>query len=78
MKKEDGFIVDDLMLICSFRYCLGRKTYVVRNCVDHLKKHWNKLNRIDKTLIQKEIKECDNLGFSCDIQDWNELLRLSV
>ena len=34
----------DMMVICAFRYCLGRRTYVVSECVAWLIRVWDKLD----------------------------------
>jgi hypothetical protein len=69
---------EDLILICAFRYALGRRTYVVGTVADIIKRNWNKLRDSDKKLICKEIldhkKVFGNLGDSCDERDWMSIV----
>jgi len=67
--------------IYAFRYCLGRKTYAVSDCVDYLIKYWDYFSDIDKQLIHKEIKNAifDNkIGNDIDKQEWTKILNLSL
>ena len=65
---------DNLILICAFRYALGRMTYVVRVVVDEIHKRWNTLSEGDKELIVKEIREHKarhgKIGHEMDERDW--------
>lgn len=46
-----------LILICAFRYALGRRTYVVESVVREIHNSWGDLPENDKDLIVKEILE---------------------
>ena len=48
---------DRLILICAFRYALGRMTYIPDVVSEEIINNWNSLSKHDKKLIQKEIKE---------------------
>jgi hypothetical protein len=52
-KKID---IPDFMVIGSFRYCLGRMTYVVRECANWLCQNWDDLNDNVKALIERELE----------------------
>lgn len=48
-------ITDTLILICAFRYVLGRRGYIVRVVADEIKKQWENLSESDRELIKREI-----------------------
>lgn len=71
------FLVDEWVLICTFRYSLGRMTYVVADCVELLLFYWPKLSSTTKDLIIKEIKyaqERNDLGMRMDAEQWEKIL----
>ena len=45
------------MIYQSFRYCLGRQTYVVSTFVDWAMENWTEIPEHDRFLIEKEIEE---------------------
>ena len=55
------------MIFYAFRYCLGRHTGAVNTCVDYLIRNWEYLNKKDRQLIVKEIRQ--------EIQSQNQLNR---
>lgn len=65
---------DSTILICAFRYALGRRTYVVGSIVREIHRVWNSLSERDRELIVGEIGEYrekfGNLGHACDERDW--------
>ena len=66
------------LIICAFRYCLGRKTYVVSWICEIIEKEWSKLSKNDKQLIIKEIiayKEIWNFT-EMDKFSWDKILKL--
>lgn len=78
-KPEWGF--QNLMVVAAFRYCLGRRTYIVSACVDWLLKYWNEIDENTKKLILEETKTAIERGYagdSCDIQCWEKLVTHSV
>lgn len=76
---ETGFRVNNHMVVFAFRYALGRQTGAVGIVVDHLTRHWPKLNRFDRDQIKKEIVQAIKMGDAgsdCDIQQWQTILQL--
>lgn len=70
-------LADDLMVLCAFRYCLGRMTYAVSVCVDWLLRNWGGLTRHTKELIIEEIHTGFRDGyFGMDIEkeQWQRIL----
>jgi hypothetical protein len=65
---------DHTILICAFRYALGRRTYVVGVIVEEIHRLWNSLSENDCELIVREIlehkKKFGNLGHECDEKEW--------
>jgi hypothetical protein len=47
----------DILMFTSFRYCLGRHTYVVSTCVEILMNNANNISAIDRAKYIKEINE---------------------
>lgn len=65
------------LLICSFRYALGRTTYVVSEVVDIIIRHKKELRTSVKLLMIREIKwalDHNQAGLQCDRQQWERLL----
>jgi len=67
----------DKVLFFSFRYALGRMTYVVGDVCDLLIKYKDKLSDFHKDLIKKEITLAlrdDKAGMEWDRAQWEILL----
>lgn len=71
-------MTNTIVLVCAFRYALGRKTYVVGAIVGEIHKSWNSLSENDKELFVREISEYErtygNLGHDCDRRDWMTII----
>lgn len=67
-----------IWLLRSFRYCLGRHTYVVSDCADDLKKYWEVMPEGYRKQIVDDIKHyLEHLlegEHICDIKTWTKLL----
>lgn len=77
----------DLMAVAAFRYCLGRRTYIVGTCTRWLGRIWLLLKPLTRTLILRELEEAvarDDearsrgdrwrpLGDDCDREKWLSL-----
>ena len=46
----------DLMATATVRYCLGRSTYIVGDCVDWLCAHWSALDQSAKLIIRRDVE----------------------
>ncbi len=87
--KPDTIPAHDLMIVAALRYCLGRRSYIVRDCVDWLDAHWDAIPERTRAIIQRDIDEefwRDNearasehgwrpLGDDCDRAQWARLRR---
>ena len=68
------------LLMCTVRYCLGRKSYAVGWIHDLLIRHWDKIPRNDRKLILEDIKSYMNSknGIAFDRMIWDEILELGI
>ena len=46
---------DDLMAVAAFRYCCGRKTYIVSDCADWLIEQWPNIAERARNIIQRDL-----------------------
>lgn len=76
---------DDLMAIAAVCYCLGRRTYIVRDCADWLREHWKDFSESTRQVIKRDIEEAFirheqsptwRLGDRCDVETWEKVRRL--
>ena len=77
VEKTKAFEFKDprLVLICAFRYALGRSTYMPSVIVDEIKINWDILPEHDKKQIKDDIKH-DMAGMGCDVRTWEKILEL--
>ena len=47
----------DLMAIAAVRYCLGRSTYIVSDCVDWLHQQWPHFAQRARDIIKRDIED---------------------
>lgn len=69
------------LLICAFRYALGRRTYITSTMSELLHKQWGALPTPWQQLVQREIMEALESGCAgdaCDEQSWRTVLALPV
>ncbi len=67
----------DTLIFCSFRYALGRSTYIVSEVVNLIIKYQNALAVNTIQLMQKEILAAfhdDAIGMECDEESWKRVL----
>lgn len=83
MKRPLTITIDtrefETLLIQSFRYCLGRMTYAVSDCVEMLTLHWNLIQPGVQKQVQDDIKraiETKSAGMGMDIVEWRKILEL--
>lgn len=79
-----------LMLIAAVRYCLGRSSYIVGDCVDWMLAHWARWPANIREVLQRDIErefERDDqarergdqhkpLGMDMDRRQWERARRL--
>lgn len=74
-------LVDESIIFWAFRYCLGRRTYAVSDCVDNILNNWDKLTYQTKQLMFEEIEEAitgGNAGMQCDVYEWRRILEKDI
>jgi len=67
---------DDL-LICAFRYCLGRMSYIVEDMANHIESEWDDICPEFQRLIERETRYALNMnvaGMQMDRESWEKLL----
>lgn len=71
--------MNDLMVTAAHRYCLGRRSYIVSECVDWLIKNWGLFHVETKKRIIVETQEAIEKGFAgdgCDVEQWQRLIQI--
>jgi hypothetical protein len=67
------------LLVCSFRYALGRRTGIVLSVVEYLTEDWDGLKEWQQKQIKDDILhaiEHGCAGDDCDIDNWKQILNL--
>ena len=71
-------MTDGTILMCAFRYALGRSTHVVHTIVREVHKQWDNLCDVDKALMTREIQDYKNkhgkIGHLCDESEWMSIV----
>ncbi len=79
-RYEEAWGYHHLMVTAAHRYCLGRRTYIVGNCVTWLLHNWKNIEENTRARIRQETQEAidkECAGDQCDIDEWNKLLSLT-
>ncbi len=72
----DDIKVSELTLLASFRYALGRRTYIVSEVIDNILLNWDNLSEKLKLNVKEEIQEAiknNNFGDQLDLQRWSKI-----
>lgn len=69
---DKNLLVDRNILIYSFRYALGRKSYSPGIVIDNIKNNIDKISSNDIELYIKEIDEYSGYGLDFDKNMWME------
>ena len=65
-----------LIVLCAFRYALGRMTYIPSVVAGFIKANINEIETRDIHIMIREIGECHeegHLGMDCDVKLWLDL-----
>lgn len=73
MDEEREF---NFMILCCFRYCLGRRSYAPVFFKEILKKNLSRLSENSLNIIANEIDSSRDLGMQIDVQTWDQVLKL--
>jgi len=77
--EGNKIIFDDDMVLYAFRYCLGRKTYVVSDMVEKIADIWHLLQANTKHVIKEDIRKAikyNQAGHAIDVEQWEKILNL--
>ncbi|MEA3386968.1 MAG: hypothetical protein U9Q66_00825 [Patescibacteria group bacterium] len=77
--QKPAIKVSELTLLASFRYALGRQTYIVSEVVENILSNWQILSQNAKDKIKTEIKEAmenNSIGHDIDKQSWSKIIEL--
>lgn len=69
------------LLLCSFRYSLGRMSYITGDCADWLTRYWHLMPPAWKRQIHGDIQKAIEqgcAGMDCDIAQWRRVLALPL
>ncbi|SDY97966.1 hypothetical protein [Hymenobacter psychrophilus] len=72
--------LNDLM-VCAFRYALGRRTYATSTVSELVEQHWAGLPVGWRELVHREVREAVAAGCAgdaCDVASWKRLLELPI
>jgi hypothetical protein len=90
LTREQAWGWEELMVIAAFRYCLGRRTYIVETCADWVVKMWPVFSEKSRAIIKRDLEQafCDDdrhraegdtyktLGDDCDRRAWEKVRAL--
>jgi hypothetical protein len=86
MDFEKTYGMNGLMITAAVRYCVGRRTYIVGECVDWILANWRDWPENVRTIIQRDLEgEFDRdaqvpnwnpLGDDCDKREWERVREL--
>lgn len=69
------------LLLCSFRYALGRTTYITGNCADWLSLYWHLMPAGYRRQVHEDIRKAigsGDAGHDCDIAQWRRVLAMPL
>lgn len=65
------------LILCAFRYALGRKTYITSTISELIIKYKDNIDENDKEVITRDIRrsfETNNYGMEMDKEIWEKVL----
>lgn len=71
----------NVLTVCSFRYALGRRTYIVNDIASFIINNIKQMQNRTLRLVVREILEAidhDRLGDDCDKRDWQNVLQAAM
>ena len=76
--KLTNSLMDQMMALAAFRYCLGRRSYIVGICVDWIRLMWSSFSKDTQFIILRDIIEAyldGCTGMDMDTIDWLKVLQ---
>ncbi len=74
LTREQAWGWEELMVIAAFRYCLGRRTYIVETCADWVVKMWPVFSEKSRAIIKRDLEQA--FGDDCDRKAWEKVRAL--
>lgn len=77
--QKPAIKVSELTLLASFRYALGRQTYIVSEVVENILANWQTLSQNTKDKMKVDIEEAienNSIGHDIDKEQWNKIIEL--
>ncbi|MDD3324229.1 MAG: hypothetical protein PHN38_03800 [Sulfurospirillaceae bacterium] len=77
--QKSAIKVSELTLLASFRYALGRQTYIVSEVVENILTNWQILSQNTKNKMKTEIEEAienNSIGHDIDKEQWYKIIEL--
>lgn len=71
----------NVLTVCSFRYALGRRTYIVNDIASFIISNIKQMQNRTLKLIVREIVQAidrDGVGDDCDKRDWQNVLQAAI
>lgn len=69
------------LMVCAFRYALGRRTYIVSTIAELIIKYKEKLDASAIEVITRDIKraiQTNNYGMEMDKVEWQKVLKVLI
>jgi len=90
LTREQAWGWEELMVIAAFRYCLGRRTYIVETCADWIVMMWPVFSQKSRAIIERDLEAefrhddlqratgdtFKSLGDDCDRRAWEKVRAL--
>lgn len=77
--EKPAIKVSELTLLASFRYALGRQTYIVSEVVENILANRQILSQNTKDKMKAEIEEAienNSIGHDIDKEQWHKIIEL--
>lgn len=74
-------MTEEELILCAFRYCLGRSTYFVFAITEHIVEKWDTISvRIRKAIVEEttEAIERGHAGDEVDCDLWKAVLEYAI
>lgn len=76
-----NLLVPDSIVFDAFRYCLGRRTYAVSECVEVIVRVWDQIRPKLQHIMKNEIEvaiQSGQAGMDMDVRQWERVLQLTT
>ncbi len=77
LKELESRWQNHLMVLCAFRYCLGKQSYIASECIHWMCDWWDDLADLTRKRIIEETHEAlesNRAGDICDQETWRSFI----